>query len=50
MNSRAAGPRCMSIRWSNGFFADVAGVLAKSPGSAPFKRDFGKVSTFPTVN
>lgn len=32
------------------FFADVAGVLAKSSGSALFMHDFGKVSTFPTVN
>lgn len=31
-------------------FADVAGVLAKSPGSAPFVHDFEKVSTSLSVN
>lgn len=49
MNSRAADPWCMSIRRSDGF-ADVAGVLARSSGSALFVHDFGKVSTSPTVN
>lgn len=31
-------------------FADVAGVLAKISGSAPFLHDFGKVSTALTAS
>lgn len=31
-------------------FAHVAGVLAKSSGSAPFRHDFGKLYNSPPVN